>query len=60
MRYREFLIFKMVVVRPLGFLKLKLFLSAMHFRDAFGVIMPNFVEIGHTIVKISQFCSVFL
>jgi len=60
MRYREFLIFKMVVVRPLGFLKLKFFLLAMHFRDALGVIMPNFVEIGYTIVEISQFCSVFL
>jgi len=41
-----------------GFLRLK-FLTAVHFRDAFGVIMPNFVETGHTVVEISQFCSVF-
>jgi len=42
-----------------GFLILK-FLTAMHFRYAFGVIVPNFVEIGHTAVEISRFCSVFL
>jgi len=28
--------------------------TAMHFRDVFHIIMPNFVDIDHTVVKICQ------
>ena len=50
------MILKMAAVRYLGFLKLK-FLTAVHFRDIFYIMKPNFVEIGHMLplAETSQF-----
>jgi len=50
------MILKMAAVRYLGFLKLK-FLTAVHFRDIFYIMEPNFVEIGHMLplAETSQF-----
>ena len=50
MRYRDVSIFKAAAVRHLGLLKVK-FLTALHFRDTFCIIVPNFVETA----EISQF-----
>jgi len=55
---RNFSIFKTPAVRHLGILKLN-FLTAIHFRDTFSVIMLNFVEIGLTVTGIAIF-RVFL
>jgi len=35
------------------------FLTALYFRDTFCVIVPNFVEISHTVAEISQFFTFF-
>jgi len=50
-RYRNFFwFFKMAD----WILKLK-FLSATHFRDAFHIIMPDSLEIRHTVAEMLQF-----
>jgi len=59
MGYRDFLIFKIAALRRLGFLRLK-FLTSMHFRDMFCMIVQNHVQIGHTVAEILQFSSLHL
>jgi len=43
----------MAAVCHLGILKLK-FLTALHFRNTFCIILPNFVDIGYTVAEILQ------
>jgi len=58
-RRRDFSIFKTAAVRHLEFLKIK-FQQRAFFRDTLTILMPNFVEIGHTVADISRFFHIFL
>jgi len=57
-RYRKFYISQMTAVCHLRFLKVKL-LTAMHFKDIFCIIRPNFAKLSHAVAEISLF-PVFL
>ena len=49
----RFFDFKMTAVRHFdGFFKLK-FVTSAQFRDAFCVLLPNVMEIGHNVAGIS-------
>ena len=54
-RYGNLTVFKMAGVRHLGFVKFQYFNDLSGWQNPFCVSVPNFVKIGQTVAKISQF-----